>query len=75
MQTSTVELATVPDHQRTARFRAVIVVIAPSFGFDPVSRVAGDSRHLAELSSIEKHQISHRGLAARQVIANLLSRG
>ena len=38
------------------------------FGFDPVFRVAGDTRHLAELSAEEKHRISHRGLAAQQVI-------
>jgi XTP/dITP diphosphohydrolase len=92
------ELAPVPEHQRTARFRAVIVLIAPGgeeysfegvcegsigfekrgtggFGFDPVFRVASDTRHLAELSALEKHQISHRGLAACQVIAKLFSRG
>ena len=38
------------------------------FGFDPVFRVEGDTRHLAELSAEEKHQISHRGKAARKVI-------
>src|SRR5437868_5870917 len=38
------------------------------FGFDPVFRVAGDTRHMAELSAEEKHRISHRGLAAQQVI-------
>jgi XTP/dITP diphosphohydrolase len=85
------ELANVPEHQRTARFRATIVLIAPGgeeysfegvcegsigfdqrgsggFGFDPVFRVAGDSRHLAELSASEKHEISHRGLAGQHVI-------
>ena len=41
------------------------------FGFDPVFKVANDSRHLAELSAEEKHHISHRGVAARQVIAFL----
>jgi XTP/dITP diphosphohydrolase len=86
------DLAGVPEARRRARFRAVIVLIAPDggsqvfegvcegsigldrrgaggFGFDPVFRVAGDTRHLAELSSEEKHRISHRGLAAQQVIA------
>jgi len=38
------------------------------FGFDPVFRLHGDSRHLAEISAEEKHRVSHRGLAARQVI-------
>ena len=88
------EMATVPAGQRTARFRAVIALIAPGgkehtfegvcegsigfdkrgsggFGFDPVFRVAGDSRHLAELSASEKHLVSHRGLAARQAISSL----
>lgn len=41
------------------------------FGFDPVFRVAGDTRHLAELSAEEKHRVSHRGLAAQKVIAFL----
>jgi XTP/dITP diphosphohydrolase len=79
---------------RTARFRAVIVLVAPDgeertfegvcegsigfdnrgsggFGFDPVFRIAGDTRHMAELSSEEKHRISHRGLAAQRVITFL----
>ncbi len=37
------------------------------FGFDPVFDV-GNGRHLAELTPAEKHTISHRGLAMRQVI-------
>jgi XTP/dITP diphosphohydrolase len=80
-----------PHPHRTARFRAVIVLLAPSgeekvfeglcegsigfekrgsggFGFDPVFRVAGDTRHMAELSSEEKHRVSHRGLATQQMI-------
>ena len=87
-------MAGVPEDLRTARFRAVIVLLAPDgvehafegvcegsigldkrgsggFGFDPVFRVGGDTRHLAELSAEEKHQISHRGKAGRQVIAFL----
>jgi XTP/dITP diphosphohydrolase len=41
------------------------------FGFDPVFRIAGDTRHMAELPSDEKHRVSHRGLAGQQVIAFL----
>jgi XTP/dITP diphosphohydrolase len=41
------------------------------FGFDPAFRIAGDTRHLAELSAEEKHRISHRGKAAQQLIAFL----
>ena len=90
------EMTGIPDDRRTARFRAVIVLIAPDgeehtfegvcegsigfdkrgsggFGFDPVFRVEGDVRHLAELSAEEKHRVSHRGLAARKVIAFLRS--
>jgi len=87
-------LAGVPEDRRAARFRAVVVLVAPGgeehafegvcegsigfdqrgsggFGFDPVFRVQGDTRHLAELSAEEKHRISHRGRAAQQVIAFL----
>jgi XTP/dITP diphosphohydrolase len=39
------------------------------FGFDPVFVVAGDTRHLAELSSEEKHRLSHRGIAAQKVLS------
>jgi XTP/dITP diphosphohydrolase len=90
-------LADVPEGNRTARFRALIVLIAPSgeenifegvcegsigfdrrvsvgFGFDPVFRVAGDARHMAELPADEKHRVSHRGLAAQQVISFLRER-
>jgi XTP/dITP diphosphohydrolase len=92
-------MAQVPEHRRTARFRAVIVLIdsdgkenafegvcegsiafdkrgAGGFGFDPVFRTAGDTRHLAELSADEKHRISHRGKATQQLITFLrLERG
>jgi XTP/dITP diphosphohydrolase len=84
----------IPETRRTARFRCVIVLIAPDgreyefegtcegsigfdkrgsggFGFDPVFRVGGDTRHLAELSAGEKHRVSHRGKAGQQVIAFL----
>ncbi len=88
------DLAGVPEDLRTARFRAVIVLVEPGgeehvfegvcegsigfdkrgtggFGFDPVFRMAGDTRHMAELSSEEKHRISHRGLAGQKAIAFL----
>jgi XTP/dITP diphosphohydrolase len=87
-------MAGVPEDRRKARFRAVIVLLAPhgeehsfeglcegsigfdkrgsgGFGFDPVFRVDGDTRYLAELSAEEKHKISHRGIAARKLIAFL----
>lgn len=41
------------------------------FGFDPVF-VTQSGAGMAELSSTEKHQISHRGVAARKVAAHLL---
>jgi XTP/dITP diphosphohydrolase len=43
------------------------------FGFDPVFLVAGDTRHMAQLSAEEKHRVSHRGLAAQQLIDFLRS--
>jgi XTP/dITP diphosphohydrolase len=46
---------------------------ANGFGFDPVFVVAGESRHLAEMSSDEKHRVSHRGMAMRVAIAGLTS--
>jgi XTP/dITP diphosphohydrolase len=91
-------MAEVPEGRRAARFRALIVLIAPNggerafeglcegsigfdqrgsggFGFDPVFRVGGEKRHLAELTPEEKHRVSHRGKAAQQVIAFLQSAG
>jgi XTP/dITP diphosphohydrolase len=41
------------------------------FGFDPVFVVTGDGRHMAELAPAEKHRISHRGLAGKEVAAFL----
>ena len=41
------------------------------FGYDPLFVIAGDGRTMAELSSAEKHQISHRGLAAVKLRARL----
>ncbi len=43
------------------------------FGFDPVFVTHGGAG-MAEMSSTEKHQISHRGVAARKVAAHLLSK-
>jgi XTP/dITP diphosphohydrolase len=84
----------VPADQRAARFRAVLVLLAPDgsehvfegvcegsigydkrggggFGFDPVFRLRGETRHFAELNSEEKHRVSHRGVAARKMLAFL----
>ena len=44
---------------------------AQGFGYDPLFVIAGDGRTMAELSSDEKHQISHRGLAAAKLRARL----
>jgi XTP/dITP diphosphohydrolase len=41
------------------------------FGYDPIFEVAGDSRTAAELSSAEKHRISHRGEALQAMLAML----
>jgi XTP/dITP diphosphohydrolase len=43
------------------------------FGYDPVFLVEGDARGrtMAELSDAEKDEISHRGAAARQLLARL----
>ena len=41
------------------------------FGYDPVFVIAGDGRTMAELSSEEKHRISHRGLAGARLRARL----
>jgi len=43
------------------------------FGYDPLFVIAGDGRTMAELSSEEKHRISHRGLAAAKLRASLAS--
>ncbi len=41
------------------------------FGYDPIFVVAGDGRTMAELSAAEKHDVSHRGLAAAKVRSRL----
>ena len=41
------------------------------FGYDPVFVIAGDGRTMAELPSMEKHRISHRGLAGAKLRARL----
>lgn len=38
------------------------------FGYDPVFKVAGSSKTLAEITSKEKNTISHRALAFKQLI-------
>jgi len=43
------------------------------FGYDPIFVIAGDGRTMAELSSPEKHRISHRGLAGAKLRARLAS--
>jgi XTP/dITP diphosphohydrolase len=41
------------------------------FGYDPVFVIAGDGRTMAELSSGEKHRVSHRGIAGAKLRARL----
>ena len=44
---------------------------ATGFGYDPVFVIAGDGRTMAELTSAEKHRVSHRGLAGAKLRARL----
>lgn len=48
---------------------------ATGFGYDPVFVIAGDGRTMAELTSAEKHRVSHRGLAGAKLRARLASGG
>jgi inosine triphosphate pyrophosphatase len=41
------------------------------FGFDPIIVPAGESRTMAEMTSEEKHAISHRGQAFRNLLEQL----
>ena len=41
------------------------------FGYDPLFVIEGDGRTMAELDSLAKHRISHRGLAAAKLRARL----
>ena len=43
------------------------------FGYDPVFRIAGDSRTAAELAPEEKNRLSHRAVALRQLRDHLQS--
>jgi XTP/dITP diphosphohydrolase len=46
---------------------------ANGFGYDPLFEVAGGSRTLAEFSGEEKNLVSHRALALRGLLPELLS--
>ena len=74
----TVALARFPGGGEIVARRLVEGVITESpvgdggFGYDPVFRpVEGDGRTFAEMSSAEKHAVSHRGRALRALAAAL----
>ena len=45
------------------------------FGFDPVFRVEGSAKTMAELTVEEKNRISHRGKAMRGLVEELKKSG
>ena len=50
------------------RFVARQPVGGAGFGYDPIFRVAGSARTLAEMEADEKNAISHRGRALRRIM-------
>lgn len=48
---------------------------AGGFGYDPIFLVEERGRTMAELSPLEKNDISHRGRAATQILHHLLTSG
>jgi len=45
------------------------------FGYDPVFRVKGSSKTMAEHTTEEKNRISHRGQAVRRIVEELKKSG
>ena len=77
----TIAIACFPDGEELIAEGSVEGMIAPAprgsggFGYDPVFvPIGGDGRSFAELSSVEKHQLSARGKAFRELAALLGAR-
>ena len=75
---ATVAMAAWPDAREVSGRGAVTGTIAPSargtqgFGYDPVFVPnGGDGRTFAEMTSAEKHAVSHRGRAFHALVAEL----